>query len=93
MSELVDHQESDESSATIDLADLDINRHLGCSEIDISTRATAYSYDDEEDHIVLRGVDDETVTLTPGEARQVRADLDTALEALKEEETRRYFDQ
>jgi len=91
MSKQLPRQESDESSeTTIDLKQLDIERHLGCSRIDISPRTTAHSYDDEADSIVLRDESGGTATLSPADASAIRDDLEAALEALAEEQARRY---
>ena len=91
MSKNIRRQESDESSeTTIDLKQLDIERHLGCSRIDISPRTTAHLYDDETDSIVLRDSSGGKVTLSPADASAIRDDLDDALEALAEEAARRY---
>jgi len=91
MSKQLPRQESDESSeTTIDLKQLDIERHLGCSRIDISRRTTAHSYDDEADSIVLRDESGGTATLSAQDAQEIRDDLEAALEALAEEQARRY---
>jgi hypothetical protein len=91
MSKQLPRQESDESSeTTIDLKQLDIERHLGCSRIDISPRTTAHSYDDEPDSIVLRDSSGGKATLSAQDAQEIRDDLDDALEALAEEAARRY---
>jgi len=91
MSKQLPRQESDESSeTTIDLKQLDIERHLGCSRIDISRRTTAHSYDDEPDSIVLRDSSGGKATLSAQDAQQLRDDLDDALEALAKEAARRY---
>ena len=89
MSKQLPRQESDEST-TITLEQLDIERHLGCSRIDISPRTTAHSYDDEPDSIVLRDESGGKATLSAQDAQQLRDDLDDALEALAEEAARRY---
>ena len=90
MSKQLPRQESDESSeTTIDLKQLDIERQLGCSRIDISRRTTAYSYDDEADSIVLRDESGGKATLSPTDASAIRDDLEAALEALAEA-ARRY---
>ena len=89
MSKNIRRQESDEST-TIDLKQLDIERHLGCSRIDISPRTTAHSYDDEPDSIVLRDSSGGKATLSAQDAQEIRDDLDDALEALEEEHARRY---
>jgi hypothetical protein len=93
MSDFADVQESDESKPTVNLEDLDVARHLGCSQIDISSRTTAYGYDDEPDHITLTDANGNRATLTRDEAAAICNDLERALEALKEEEARRYFDE
>jgi len=91
MSKNIRRQESDESSeTTITLEQLDIERDLGCSRIDISPRTTCYSYDDEADSIVLRDESGGKATLSPADASAIRDDLDDALEALAEEQARRY---
>ena len=91
MSKQLPRQESDESSeTTIDLKQLDIERQLGCSRIDISPRTTCYSYDDEADSIVLRDSSGGKATLSAQDAQEIRDDLDDALEALAEEAARRY---
>lgn len=80
------------SMGTSDLLEqLDIDRHLGCSRIDISDRTTCYSYDDERDGIEV-SADESQITLSPGDAKQLRDDLTHALEALREEQARRYDD-
>ena len=89
MSKQLPRQESDEST-TIDLKQLDIERQLGCSRIDISPRTTCYSYDDEQDSIVLRDSSGGKATLSAQDAQQLRDDLDDALEALAKEAARRY---
>ena len=89
MSKNIRQQESDEST-TIDLKQLDIERHLGCSRIDISPRTTAHSYDDEPDSIVLRDSSGGKATLSAQDAQEIRDDLDDALEALAKEQARRY---
>jgi len=91
MSKNIRRQESDESSeTTIDLKQLDIERDLGCSRIDISPRTTCYSYDDEQDSIVLRDSSGGKATLSAQDAQEIRDDLEAALEALAEEAARRY---
>jgi len=89
MSKQLPRQESDEST-TITLEQLDIERHLGCSRIDISPRTTAHSYDDEPDSIVLRDSSGGKATLSAQDAQEIRDDLEAALEALAEEHARRY---
>lgn len=93
MSDFADVQESDESKPTVNLEDLDIERHLGASRIDISSRTTCHSYDDEPDHVVLTDANGNMATLTREEAAAIRDDLERALEALQEEEARRYFNE
>jgi len=91
MSKNIRRQESDESSeTTITLEQLDIERDLGCSRIDISPRTTAHSYDDEPDSIVLRDSSGGKATLSAQDAQEIRDDLDDALEALAKEAARRY---
>ena len=91
MSKQLPRQESDESSeTTITLEQLDIERDLGCSRIDISPRTTCYSYDDEQDSIVLRDSSGGKATLSAQDAQEIRDDLEAALEALAEERARRY---
>jgi|APHM01.1.fsa_nt_gi hypothetical protein len=87
-SSLLDHLPTDtDTDGSIDDT-VDRDEHLGAVRLDVSSRVTAYHYDDEPDTVVLSPSVADTLAASHEEAHTLTADILDALEALATERDR-----